>query len=144
MQTVIRYYDHERIALLPETGVPEKFAIYLEKQAYNAGWTDLKIVKTVEFNSMLGVVCKPKTWVKLIKIFRKEGAYYPDNYEQEFLDQANTAMKVGGAMIEKDKVEMSDAEKDTVDYIQDRMKDVDVPEEEIEKEVDDWKGEKES
>ena len=137
-EVIVRRYDDKRVAIIPEAGMPEEFAKYLSKVAKKSGWNDFKIVQTTDQHKLLGVACRPSTWVRLIGVFRKEGAFYPIGYETEFKKQCDMAFAMGASVFEKKKEELNDIEKEMVHEVLNKVDSKEISDEELDK-GDDWK-----
>lgn len=101
MKTILRKYDKNRVAILPTTGFPPEYARWLRAYAQKRGWLDFKIVQTKDQWKQLGVVCRPKQWLKLVKHMRENGEPLPIGFEQEFMDYCIKVMTEEEQFIEK-------------------------------------------
>lgn len=126
---------------MPESGMPVEFAKYLQRTAIKSGWNDFKIVQTADIHKLLGVACRPSTWVKLIGVFRKEGAYYPLDYELDFKKKCKEAFMMEAAVLEKEKEPLNDIEKEVVYETLNRVDSAEIPDEELDK-GDQWEEKK--
>jgi hypothetical protein len=136
LKTIIRKYDSNRVALLPTKGFPEDYAKWLLAFSKRRGWEDFKIVVTQDKWKQLGVVCRPKQWIAVIKFIRSKGEDIVLETEDEFLSMCVKVMKEEVQAIEKP-VTLTKDEKEAVKIMTDKALEIDVPEVEGE----DWKKE---
>lgn len=86
MKTIIRKYDKGRVAILPTKGLDTDYATWLLAFANKHQWKEFKIVQTQDEFKQLGIVCKPRQWLKLLTYFESKGEVYPPNYKDDFLN----------------------------------------------------------
>ena len=135
MKTVIRRYDQHRVAILPTKGFPEDYAKWLKRYAERSNWTDFKIVQTQDKWQQLGVVCRPKQWLQIIRYLKSKGADIPANLEEEFLKYSVDVLTETTGAIEK-QATLTKEEKEAVKIMKDKALAIDIPEEEAE--ADTW------
>lgn len=133
---IIRKYDDHRVCILPHEGFPQDYAIWVEGYAKAHFWSDLKIVQTQDDAKLLGVVCKPKTWIKLLRYFRSQGALYPPGMDDQFMNMCIDVLagKDSDTMLHKQALSYDESK--AVHEILNRVSDADFDEEKVEKDAD--------
>lgn len=74
------------MAIIPTQGLTKEYAHWLEAYAQKRNWKDFKIVQTQDEFKQLGIVCKPREWIKLITYFESKGQQFPPNFKDEFIN----------------------------------------------------------
>jgi len=133
MKTVIRRYDKHRVCILPQEGLPERAAEWMTEYAQKTGIMDFKVVKTQDEHGLLGVVCRPKTWFKLVKVFRNWGIDFETGVEDAFLVAAKGAMAEGSSVMHNKEKKMPKKDREWLNEQLKRIEERGMTKEESEK-----------
>src|SRR5260221_4639013 len=134
---IIRKYDKNRVAILPYDGIKPAIARRMQAYATSRDWRDFNIIQTKEAKPLLGVACKPKTWLKFLSYLRiSEGLEMPPDFNSEFERVCEKVLHGEEPQSLSHKDDLSYREKKAIHEILHRVPDAVVDEDSAEQEAD--------
>lgn len=122
------------MAILPSQGFPPDYAGWLKRYAVKKGWKEFKIVQTQDEWKQLGVVCKPKHWITLMRESRNNGTDFPPNAEDKFMGYCLKVMTEEEGFVEK-KPELTKDEDEILKVLVDKAMNVEIDPQELEQDL---------